>query len=138
MIYAVIDTNVIVSALLSNTPTSPTVKILDAIIDRYICPLYSSEIIDEYIDVLKRPKFKLPIEKVSAIVNLVKVIGLESERINSSEDFIDLDDAVFYEVALSKEDAFLVTGNLKHFPRRSIVVTPSEMIQILEQMGYIL
>ena len=38
---------------------------------------------------------------------------------------------VFYEVALSKEDAYLVTGNIKHFPKTPIVVTPAEMIEIL-------
>ena len=38
---------------------------------------------------------------------------------------------IFYEVALSKEDAYLVTGNTKHFPKKPIVVTPAEMMKIL-------
>ena len=42
-----------------------------------------------------------------------------------------MDDAVFYEVALSKEDAYLVTGNTKHFPKSPIVVTPAEMLDII-------
>ena len=46
---------------------------------------------------------------------------------------MDADDVVFYEVALSKEDAFLVTGNTKHFPKNPIVVTPAEMLEILKQ-----
>ena len=41
------------------------------------------------------------------------------------------ENAVFYEVALSKEDAYLVTGNIKHFPVSPIVVTPAEMVEIL-------
>ena len=40
---------------------------------------------------------------------------------------------VFYEVALSRDDAYVVTGNLKHFPKKPIVVTPAEMISILEK-----
>ena len=32
---------------------------------------------------------------------------------------------------MSKEDAYLVTGNIKHFPNKPFVVTPKEMIDIL-------
>ena len=45
----------------------------------------------------------------------------------------DEDDRVFYEVALSKEDAYHVTGNSKHFPVTPIVVTPAEMLDILSK-----
>lgn len=37
-----------------------------------------------------------------------------------------------YEIALSKEDSYLVTGNIKHFPSKTFVVTPAEMVNILE------
>lgn len=40
---------------------------------------------------------------------------------------------VFYEVALSHEDAFLVTGNIKHYPVTPIVVTPAEMLEIIAE-----
>ena len=43
--------------------------------------------------------------------------------------------AVIYEVAMSKEDAYLVTGNKKHFPNKPIVVTPAEMLEILKEQG---
>ena len=46
-------------------------------------------------------------------------------------DLPDPKDVVFYEVALSKEDAYLVTGNIKHFPKVDFVVTPAEMIDIM-------
>jgi len=46
----------------------------------------------------------------------------------------DEDDRVFYEVTLSKDDANLVTGNLKHFPKTPIVVTPAEMLEILSKL----
>ena len=52
----------------------------------------------------------------------------------SEETFIDKKDLVFYEVALSKEDSFLVTGNLKHFPKKPFIVSPAEMIQIIHEM----
>lgn len=50
----------------------------------------------------------------------------------SFEGFMpDESDRVFYEVSLSREDSFLVTGNLKHFPVSPKIVSPSEFIQIV-------
>ena len=49
----------------------------------------------------------------------------------TDEEFPDPKDTVFYEVKMSKEDAYLVTGNIKHFPNKPFVVTPKEMIDIL-------
>ena len=57
--------------------------------------------------------------------------GIAIERVSVDTLFIDESDRVFYEVALSKEDSFLVTGNLKHFPIDPRVVTPAQMLQIL-------
>lgn len=48
------------------------------------------------------------------------------------EEMPDKDDRVFYEVSLSKDGSFLVTGILKHFPKTPQVVTASQMIEILE------
>jgi len=60
-----------------------------------------------------------------------KQVGIHSQRVSSSEVFPDSKDVVFYEVALSKEDAYLVTGNTKHFPKTPIVVTPAEIMELL-------
>ena len=57
------------------------------------------------------------------------------DRTKSNELFLDPDDAVFYEVALTARrltDAYLVTGNTKHFPIKFFVVTPREMVEIIE------
>ncbi len=47
-------------------------------------------------------------------------------------DMPDEDDRVFYEVSLSEEDSFLVTGNLKHFPKTPKVITAAQMMEILD------
>jgi putative PIN family toxin of toxin-antitoxin system len=96
MIYAVIDTNVIVSALLSHTHNSSTVKIMEAIFNGMICPLYNSEIINEYADVLTRPKFRIPSHIVGEIINLIEKLGIESDRVHTDEIIKDLDDVVSY------------------------------------------
>lgn len=46
---------------------------------------------------------------------------------------IDMDDLIFYEVAMEKrdDDAYLVPGNQKHYPFRDFIVTPAEMITII-------
>ena len=49
----------------------------------------------------------------------------------TKEEFKDANDIVFYEVALSKDDSYLVTGNIKHFPKVDFVVTPGEMMEII-------
>ena len=131
MIYAVIDTNVFVSALLSRYADSATVQVVNAMFINGICPLYNQEIIDEYQNVLHRKKFCFPSEAIDSIIDAVQEFGICLDRTDSSEFFPDPKDIVFYEVALSKEDAYLVTGNTKHFPKTPIVVTPSEMMKIL-------
>ena len=57
MIYAVIDTNVLVSALLTSNPEAATVKVMEALFCGRFIPLYNEEIFDEYVDVLNRPRF---------------------------------------------------------------------------------
>ena len=130
-VYAVIDTNVIVSSILSSHSDSATVLVRDNILDGKLIPLFNEEILAEYKDVLNRPKFKFPSSLVKAVLDAITSIGLYMDRTESGELFPDPKDAVFYEVALSKEDSYLVTGNTKHFPTSPIVVTPAEMLEIL-------
>ena len=134
-IYAVIDTNVIVSALLSRNHDSATVKVLDYLYDRVIVPVYNSEIIEEYAAVLRRPKFNFSEETVCAVIEAIRGGGTDSGRIVSNAQLPDPKDIVFYEVALANEASFLVTGNIKHFPKKPFVVTPAEMLQIIQEMN---
>ena len=132
MIYAVIDTNVIVSAMLTRHSDAATAKILNAIIENEITALYNDEIIQEYKEVLHRKKFGFPKQIIDKIIERIHKRGISTTRTHSDEVFPDPKDVVFYEVAMSKEDAYLVTGNIKHFPQKPIVVTPAEMLEILQ------
>lgn len=132
MIYAVLDTNVLVSALLSKSAESTISRLIHAVIDGRIIPMYSDEIIDEYKKVLSRDKFHFSQELQEALINRILNTGLDSERIHFDEIMPDEDDRVFYEVTLSRNDAFLVTGNQRHFPVSPIVVTPAEMLEMLK------
>ena len=130
--YAVFDTNVLVSSLMSKRDDSPTVVLLDHVLDGNIVLLYNDEIVEEYDDVLHREKFGFSDERINVVLEMVKT-GLCLTPTASGEAFPDPDDAVFYEVALSKEGSYLVTGNQKHFPKSTIVVTPAEMLEIIEK-----
>ena len=132
-IYAVIDTNVIVSALLSRHQDSATVKILDYLYGRTIVPVYNDEILEEYATVLRRTKFNFPESTICATLEAIKAGGVKSDRISCEEQLPDPKDIVFYEVALSVDDSYLVTGNTKHFPKKPFVVTPAEMLQIIHE-----
>ena len=132
-IYAVIDTNVIVSALLAKDNKSNPSLVYEALLDGAIIPVYNDEILDEYHNVLsRRNKFPFQEEDADNVVNLVTRTGLKLGRTTTIEGFFpDPKDVVFYEVTLSKDDAYLVTGNIKHFPKKPFVVTPAEMVAIL-------
>ena len=133
--YVVIDTNVLVSALITRNENSPTVQILRFLANGNIVPVYSDEILKEYNEVLRRDKFKLP---EIIIINLLKDImdnGLKvTELTEVNEVMPDPKDVVFYAVTLSAQDkdAFLVIGNGQHFPEKPFVVTPLELVQILK------
>ena len=93
--------------------------------------------IDEYTEVLHRKKFNIHEHLIKWAIDRVLMNGIHGERVPSNENFPDPKDVVFYEVALSKEDAYLVTSNKKHFPQKPIVVTPAEMVEILQREGVI-
>ena len=128
--YAVFDTNVLVSALMSRRADSSTVALLDYVLDGRIVLLYNEEILNEYDEVLHRSKFGFSNERIETVINLVRT-GIRLDPTESGELFPDSDDRVFYEVALSKDGAYMVTGNLRHFPKTPIVVSPAEMMKIV-------
>ena len=133
MIYAVIDTNVIVSALLTHNLGVATAKVLDSIAKGDITCVYNEDILMEYREVLHRPKFKFPERKIDSLLTFITQKGIHSDRVPFDGTMPDEKDRPFYEVSLSVEDSFLVTGNLKHFPVTPKVVTPSQFIAILEE-----
>lgn len=134
-IYAVVDTNVIVSALIAKNPQSPPNLVLREMLDGKIIPLYHADIIEEYREVLSRTKFHLKEETIQKVINSIISNGIEVNPTPTGEILIDMDDLVFYEVAMEKrdDDAYLVTGNQKHYPVKDFIVTPSEMLSILNQ-----
>lgn len=133
-VFAVIDTNVIVSALLSTSSESYPLRVMANVYSGVIVPLLNDEIVKEYREVLSREKFHFAHDDIESALSVICEYGMNLERTAvEDESFPDPEDIVFYEVKMSKADAYLVTGNIKHFPREPRVVTPKEMVEILEQ-----
>ena len=134
MVYAVIDTNVFVSAYMTHNLNSATSKVVDYLLNGKILLLYNNEIMAEYEDVLSRSYLRIsPIERES-LFDFIRKNGIRTDQTSFNSLFVDEDDRVFYEVMLSKDDSFLVTGNLKHFPTEPRVVTPAQMLEILDKV----
>lgn len=131
--YAVIDTNVLVSALLSSKDDAATVQVLGKVLSGEIIPVYSNVITKEYREVLSRKKFGFLSETIEYLLSAVEKYGILVNPSRSGTILPDMKDLPFYEVVLEKRDdnAYLVTGNIKHFPQKPFVVTPRELLDIL-------
>lgn len=133
-LYAVIDTNVLVSALLKVT-SIPGQIAAQALLGE-LTPLLNDEIVAEYREVLHRPKFRFKPELIDVLIDGIIERGLFLNA-DPIEDIVpDPKDIVFYAVVMEKrkeDDAYLVTGNIKHFPSKPFVVTPKEMMDILQK-----
>lgn len=84
---------------------------------------------------LHRPKLRFPGEAVDTFINGMIKRGVFVDADPLEEYLPDPKDAVFYEVVMEarkSDDAYLVTDNVKHFPVKSFVVTPREMMEILD------
>ena len=130
--YAVIDTNVLVSAMLKWD--SIPGRIISLAFLNAIVPLVNEEILNEYRSVLLRPKFHFSEKLVNEILHEIvsRSLSISEEYLNI--DFPDPKDRVFYEVCMEArkdDEAYLITGNIKHFPRTTFVVTPHQMLDII-------
>ena len=130
--YAVIDTNVLVSAILKSH--SVPGSIVELALDGPIVPVLNEPIEKEYRAVLSRPKFHLPQNLIEDIISSFhdRAIYVDAEHLDM--ELPDPKDIVFYEVVMEErkeEDAFLVTGNIRHFPEKPFIVNPREMLDII-------
>ena len=131
--FATIDTNVLVSALL-NAESIPG-KVVQEALAGNIIPLYNDEILREYNEVLRRIKFRFKREIIELTVDAIIKRGFAVDAGPIEDVLPDPKDVVFYAVTLEQkkqDDAYLVTGNIKHFPKVNFVVTPREMLDIIE------
>lgn len=125
----VIDTNVLVSALW--TPNGKPAYILNSILTGklYICHDY--RIINEYYNVLHRSKFHFQEWQISYLLDTIIHDGFSVVPTPLPDlPFTDESDRKFLEVARFS-NAFLITGNLKHYPDDSCIISVSDFYRML-------
>ena len=125
----------IVSALLSSKADAATVQVIQKLFSDSFCPVISKEIMAEYTEVLHRAKFHF---SPAIVEDLLFAIEEKAEYVipaSTGAILPDMKDLPFYEVVMEKraDDAYLVTGNQKHFPAEPFIVTAREFLAILEQ-----
>jgi len=124
----VLDTNVLVSGLLS--PKGPPGRLIDALLARRLQLAFDDRILQEYKEVLARPKFPFKACDVAAFWQVLPfqchLVAMPVEGLQAN----DLDDTKFLEVAAASESKILVTGNLRHYPKESAgdvrIMTPTD------------
>lgn len=132
MLLIVLDTNVLVSGMLSKK--GPPGKILDLILSNQIQVAYDPRIINEYQEVLVRPELKLDANKVNTIVNQIELSGkfIEPNKL-STKGYSDPDDIMFAEVFITSNAEALITGNLRHYKplleQNASVLSPAQFLE---------
>lgn len=131
--YAVIDTNVLVSALLSSHDDAANVQVVGKLFSGEVIPLLCEEILNEYNEVLRRKKFHFSENMIVSMLSVIEKYGEMLIPSPTGEILPDMKDLPFYEVVVEKqpEDAYLVTGNIRHFPKKPFIVTANEFLDIL-------
>jgi putative PIN family toxin of toxin-antitoxin system len=133
MIRIVVDTNVVVSGALADEGLPAS--ILDLAANQKVLMVVSPDILAEYAEVLRRPRFKLSpacVNQALSVIRKTSELVRPARRLSISRDESD---NRFYECAEAGKADFLITGNIQHFPlhhKGTRVVTPREFI---ESMG---
>lgn len=111
----VLDTNVVVSGLIS--PSGPPGRILDLILGREAEAAVSPAVLDEYGSVLRRAHLGLAPGRVDSFMTDLLGVALDvvpRDRVRACSDPAD---DMFIECAFAAGAGFVITGNLRHFPR---------------------
>jgi putative PIN family toxin of toxin-antitoxin system len=127
----VLDTNVLVSGLLN--PDGPPGQIVRMVANAAFVLCYDARITGEYRKVLLHPRFNFDANRVDMLIDVITAVGIPVAAEPLLVPLPDPGDTKFIEVAIAGSAEYLVTGNLKHFPksRRSGVeiITPADLIQ---------
>ena len=125
-----LDTNIIISSIKSSKGIPA--KIVNLIYEEEDLQLYySSDIFAEYKKVLAYERLKISAENQKEILEVVKEVGILVEPALSDIPLLDESDRIFYDTAKSVY-AYLITGNIKHYPDESHIMSPAQFVEMVE------
>lgn len=122
----VIDTNVVVSGLLR--PSSKPGRILDLMLEGDLPFVSSTELIEEYREVLLRPKFGFEATLVDALVDELESLSIAVVPQPQAEVRSQDPDDQFVTDLAQAAGAAIVTGNARHFTAYEHVLSPAEAL----------
>lgn len=128
----IIDTNVIVSALISRNGI-PARIIDDLVLEDKVIWCVSDDVLQEYLEVLNRDKFQKIKDfsrNAEIILSYLDEFGLAFEPQEKFEVIKDLSDNKFLELAVVAAADFIITGNTNDFTfdefREVKIMTPTQ------------
>ena len=124
----VIDTNVIVSGLI-NIEGAPA-QIINLLLNGQISLLYDSRVLQEYVEVFYRKKFRFKRNDIEPILDYIRNEGEYVTAEPTIKRLIDKDDRMFYEVAKTASAKCIITGNKNHYPHEELIKNPKEFIEL--------
>jgi uncharacterized protein len=132
MIRVVLDTNIIVSALLQ--PLGPSAQLFMLALGGAVQLCVSGRVYAEYEEVISRPRFQRSEDVISSALLAIREQAFWVRPTEQVKVCPDPDDDIFLECAQAAEADYLVTGNLKHFPASwagTRIVTPRWLLDSL-------
>jgi predicted nucleic acid-binding protein len=133
--WVVLDTNILVSSLLSDGPPA---FIVDRVAEGRIRPCFDDRILSEYWDVLSRPKFDFSPLRINRLIRDIVRAGfgievpakrsVEETTISGGISMPGKSDRKFYDAAKTA-GAILITGNIRHYPNEPFIFTPAAFVQ---------
>jgi|ERR1700684_1633194 putative PIN family toxin of toxin-antitoxin system len=133
MIRAVIDTNILVSALLQPAGLPAQVFVLALSGSIQLC--VSGEVYAEYEEVISRPRFQRDEETIAATLRAIREQAFWVKPTETVRACSDPDDNIFLECAQAAQADYIVTGNLRHFPEAwesTRIVPPRRLLEVIQ------
>lgn len=129
----VLDTNVILSAMLTNF--GPAAVIVGLVLSRRLALAVDEDILDEYEEVMGRPRFGIDPRDRMIIMERLRRVGqahAPQPLPGGRKGFPDPADVMFLELAMGARVDWLVTRNVKHFPSARCgniaILTPEQIV----------
>jgi len=132
MIRVVLDTNVIVSAVLQ--PLGLPAQVFLRAIGGSIQLCISGDVYAEYEEILRRPRLRRDENVIAATLHSIRESGLWVRPMQVVRACVDPDDDMFVECAQAASAHYVVTGNIKDFPdswHDIRIVTPRRFLEIM-------
>lgn len=132
MIRVVFDTNILFSAVFKRVGVPA--QVIDYVTAGILTPCVSDDVMAEYVDVLTRPILRPHARRVLEVLELMAAFAIHVSPTQKLSLCLDPDDDCFLECALEAKATYLVTGNVRHFPKDYepvAIVTPRQLLRKL-------